>query len=772
MSRISLFSKMILFGCAVSVLPLLALGYFSYQKSSASIQQQVNESNLQIMGQINGSTEQVLRTIDYTLNYVINTSQLQEALHRRLTYHDFQLYYNLKRELSLLQSPETHVTDVILANASKDWLINNRGLYTFSGYEHKETLAELMKLPESTSWVLLETGTIGSSDNESYGCSHTIVLVKKMPLLHLGEKRGAAFATIPSCQLGTMLGSRDDSIQTMVLDGGNRIVAHPQPSMIGKYLHETYVGENLDPALFTGLSGQFASNAGGRELSVTYVRSSFNGWVYASFTEMNEYTREARSIGWFTFYVSVLMVMLTVLFVWLGSRRVYTPIRQMFQAIAQRLPVHMENSRNELQVIDTHIKELFAFNTQLQEELDQTSRQVRTYFLLRLYQDQLGSTEIMERIRLYGYGKQVDSWQRLIVMTLQIDDLEDTRYSQKDQDLLLFAINNIVEEMIPPGDRLPPVIVDQTQVTLVGSAGRSEEEFGDDIYKLTEQIQQHMKHYLDLDVSIGISLPFESLLKAGRAYQEGLEALKHRLKFGKGVIIPYHTLNEGKHTGVCFYPKQLEHQLIDAIKLADEARAQELLKQWLDQVFSKERTPQEYQISLIRLLNDLLIVLQEAGIRWSQIGLQESSLYEELLQLYVYPEIESWFRARLIIPMADVFRQRQEAQYHNLSERIIAIIQNEYDTDLTLEKCASRLHYNPFYLSSVFKKETNLSFSEYLSRYRFNKAKQWLIETDMPIKEIAERLTYNNSQNFIRSFRKQENMTPGQYRKQYSSRES
>jgi AraC-like DNA-binding protein len=36
----------------------------------------------------------------------------------------------------------------------------------------------------------------------------------------------------------------------------------------------------------------------------------------------------------------------------------------------------------------------------------------------------------------------------------------------------------------------------------------------------------------------------------------------------------------------------------------------------------------------------------------------------------------------------------------------------------------------------------------------------------MPIKEIAEKLRYNNSQNFIRSFRKLENVSPGKYREQ------
>jgi AraC-like DNA-binding protein len=58
-----------------------------------------------------------------------------------------------------------------------------------------------------------------------------------------------------------------------------------------------------------------------------------------------------------------------------------------------------------------------------------------------------------------------------------------------------------------------------------------------------------------------------------------------------------------------------------------------------------------------------------------------------------------------------------------------------------------------------------------LSQYRLQVAKDWLINTDMTIKEIAERLQYSNSHNFIRSFRKSEGITPGQYRVKYRGEE-
>ena len=128
---------------------------------------------------------------------------------------------------------------------------------------------------------------------------------------------------------------------------------------------------------------------------------------------------------------------------------------------------------------------------------------------------------------------------------------------------------------------------------------------------------------------------------------------------------------------------------------------------------------------------------------------------EELLRLYTNHDIESWFKSRIIRPMVSVFRDRQDSQYQNLSEQMIEIIRNEFDRNITLEECASRLHYNNFYLSSVFKRNQYV-LQRIPVPVPLQNVKKWLVETDMPIKDIAEKLSYNNSQNFIRSFRKLE----------------
>ncbi|WP_167859442.1 helix-turn-helix domain-containing protein [Paenibacillus cymbidii] len=98
------------------------------------------------------------------------------------------------------------------------------------------------------------------------------------------------------------------------------------------------------------------------------------------------------------------------------------------------------------------------------------------------------------------------------------------------------------------------------------------------------------------------------------------------------------------------------------------------------------------------------------------------------------------------------------------------MIETGFDTELTLDDCARRMNYSPNYLTKVFRKETGVTFSDYLATHRLKMAKMWLVETDMKVAEIAEKLKYNTPANFIRYFRKMEGTTPGQYREQYWSK--
>lgn len=762
MRSFSFLTKLTVFGLLLSTLPVLLIGVFSYATSSNEIQNHVNKGKIQLLKQINANVEQILTTVNHTLNQAIYSTVMKQAIAVPLSVDDFMLYDNVRKELRHMQSFDTMVEDVILVNERMNWMIKNSGLYPFDRYEHYESLRELARSDLQDNWTLTPTHWFYSEESaSSVGCAYTVSLIKKLPVNGL-EKYGLAIANIPACSLHALMDDAPDRADAMmILDENDRILVHPDPAWIGRPVAETgFPGVGASG----GQAGQIKAMLNQESYSVAYYRSEYNGWTYVAMTSIASLTRESNKIGTYTLIVCLIMLTVTMLLAWLGSRRMYSPIQMLLAQIGERLPGIGKKRTDEFRLIGEQMSRLFQSKSQLEKEVHQHIGQVRTYFLIKAIQGNVRPSELAEQLRRFGYERQLEEWRTIVALTLQIDSLEGTRYEKKDMELLLFAIHNMIEEMIPFADRLTPVTIDYAAVTVLGSPSEDAVAFNEELFSITERLQRNVQRFLGLQVSIGMSLAFHSLDQLGTAYRESLDALKHRLKLGQGIIIQYGNLNSGNHFLNLNYPTLVENELVDAIKLADQERARELLKQFLLPVFRAELSPQECQLPLARLLNNLLIVVQESGIRLDQIQKAGGSLFEELLRLNTVPEIEEWLWKAVVSPMIGVFRDRQEAQYQNISEKIIDLVQHYYDTDLTLEECASRLHYNANYLSSVFRKETNVSFTEYLTAYRFRMAKKWLAETDLPIKDIATKLRYNNPQNFIRSFRKQEGITPGQYR--------
>ncbi|WP_246309918.1 AraC family transcriptional regulator [Paenibacillus alginolyticus] len=700
--------------------------------------------------------------VNHTLNQVINSTVLKKAMDMPLTVNDFMMYDDLRSEIRYMQSFDTKLADVILINARENWMIKNSGLYRYDSYPYYDKLMTLMNTQENSVWTLNPSKWFFTEENErSVTCEYSISLVKKLPTTGL-EKYGLALANIPACSLQDLIQSDTEHLDDiLIMDEQNRILMHPDASLIGKSITEAGL---TDLKQLEAPMGQFSANINEKSYSVSFLRSNLNNWTYLSLTSIDSLTKESSKIGTYTIYVCVLMLLLSMILAWLGSRKMYSPIQLLLNQIGGLVTVNQRRKANEFQMISEHVHTLFQSKSQLEREVHQHIGQVRTFFLIKAFQGHIKQSELLEKLAQFGYNKHIEEWKTMSVITMQIDSIDNTRYEKRDIELLLFAVHNMIEELIPSHQRLAPIIIDQTVVTLIGSADSEAAAFRNTVYALTEQMQQHIYSFLNLHVSIGMSLPIHAFSQMAIAYREGLEALKHRIKLGEGIIIQYENINSGKHYLNLNYPKPIENELIDAIKLAEKDKSKELLKQLLQAVFAAPLTPQEYQTPLARLLNNLLMVMQESGIGLNQIHPNKGSLFEELLNLHMTAEIEDWFWTEVIHPLIRIYRDRQDAQYHNISEKIIDLVQHYYDTDLTLEECASRLHYNANYLSSIFRKETNCSFSDYLSTYRFNMAKKWLSETDMPIKDISSKLRYNNSQNFIRSFRKQEGLTPGQYR--------
>jgi len=129
--------------------------------------------------------------------------------------------------------------------------------------------------------------------------------------------------------------------------------------------------------------------------------------------------------------------------------------------------------------------------------------------------------------------------------------------------------------------------------------------------------------------------------------------------------------------------------------------------------------------------------------------------------------------AEQIIPTyCMMVRKLNRQTYSPIIQKVIAYIESDLCTDLSLKTFAKYLNVNASYLSTLFSKEVGIPLSEYVNNSRIFHAKKLLLGTDLPIKSIAEQCGFADTHYFSRVFRRVADTTPGEYRKNNDSTSS
>lgn len=103
----------------------------------------------------------------------------------------------------------------------------------------------------------------------------------------------------------------------------------------------------------------------------------------------------------------------------------------------------------------------------------------------------------------------------------------------------------------------------------------------------------------------------------------------------------------------------------------------------------------------------------------------------------------------------------------NVSDQVFEYIQQNYSKDFSLKDLAKKVFYmNPSYLSYLIRKKTGKTYSSYLKEIRISHAKELLLDSHLPITEVAMLCGYNDPSQFIAIFKKETGMTPRRFREQ------
>lgn len=152
------------------------------------------------------------------------------------------------------------------------------------------------------------------------------------------------------------------------------------------------------------------------------------------------------------------------------------------------------------------------------------------------------------------------------------------------------------------------------------------------------------------------------------------------------------------------------------------------------------------------------IELDEGTAETLTAGTENCASAAELLDCLIRTLMLSYEKA------AERKRQKENRPIRIVKQFIAA----HYQEALTLEQVSAAAGLSPAYFSTVFKKDTGMTFLEYLSGVRMDAAKQLLKETNRTIADICAAVGYSDVRYFTKSFTRYSGLKPNEYRKLYS----
>lgn|GEM_PF-1418933 len=126
----------------------------------------------------------------------------------------------------------------------------------------------------------------------------------------------------------------------------------------------------------------------------------------------------------------------------------------------------------------------------------------------------------------------------------------------------------------------------------------------------------------------------------------------------------------------------------------------------------------------------------------------------------------------LLNDIPEAWQQAQEALAKSMDfdfmENCLAYL--EENLDLSLQEAADRFYFNASYFSSLIKRRTGMSYSQYIHHLRMKRAKTLLLDKKLLVQEVAIQTGYQDPRYFSRVFRQEYGVSPDQYRRQHTVR--
>lgn len=747
---------------AISLIPMFLLGMYSYSTYINGLSTKIKVSTNATANQVKSRVDNILINIRKSYMEKVEDDKVKWLLYNDIWYSDYTDLVAVGNTLSGPTFYSEYIDGYAFINFDTNWVLSNRGMFKYDIVTNKEDVEELFHLNDSSLlrnfWYTNLTKESNTLKRETINLRN-LSLVFKLPSIHK-TPHSLLVVNINMRGIENVLKQDLADSDITVIDNEGKLIYTTNKEVANSCID---IKENPDKYKMTIGEMESLTTKDGKSYSISAKASAAMDWYY-----IVSYDKELIKDGGNTILsITFLMLAITlviVLIAVISTRRLYTPILNLSQYVTDILPSKdIDNMKNEFDFI-THKFDKLVDNKALLENLVVSQQpQMMELFQIRLIHGEIKEEQLNNYLDKFN----LKLGPYYIVMSINIKSQNGIEvYDEAKQDAVRIDVVETLPEEILSNLIMPPVC--NARTILCGITADDKSLLEEKVLLVYEMLDEHTFNKYGFRISIGVSTIFEEFSRFAYAYQESIAALKNNDVFNQKNIEEHHeimfysdvTISESGYT----YEKILERELREAIDLGEKEKAFAIIDKFIDSLIEHNVLHNEVSLSLQRILISSILVAYDAGLQVNKVFDEElASIFYKYNQIYDMNKVRSFLKYQIIESIIFKLEEFRTSKSTEIMAEIQKII-DKSNGDITLTECAEQLGYHPTYIWRVMKIEKNTTFSNYVGEYKLEEAKRLLIETDLTVLEIASKLSYTNSQNFIRFFSKLEGLTPGKYR--------
>ncbi|MFD0693676.1 response regulator [Paenibacillus sp. GCM10027628] len=273
---------------------------------------------------------------------------------------------------------------------------------------------------------------------------------------------------------------------------------------------------------------------------------------------------------------------------------------------------------------------------------------------------------------------------------------------------------------------------------------------------LMNRFIRHIRNACGEPYSFSVSSEVRGAASLNKAYRETLVA--ELCKFSSDLTGVYY-YQDCKQEESIRIPEEIKESLLQAIVCGNPDAVRTHARELFTTLTARQASGAWVEASLLTMKLDILQAMIQQGAdseswtrRWFAAPQQDPGGLESRAM-------------KDFLDAAEWAARKKGANVDGIVSAAAGIIKQHYHEKLQLQHVAERLHVNPAYLGQRFKKHFGMAFNEYLHTVRIEQAKKLLRRAEFKIAEIASRVGYSDSDQFVAKFKALTGMIPSSYKK-------